>query len=194
MVSIVSLLTAVDERTIFARVGNRHDAARMNYTRGVSVASDFDEFTHAIADYYNHHFSICVSNGGALSFPEAAGMAKQVLTQHYRQRGGDLMTAFADARGETSNGSMRQVYDLIADTLKADAVERYLRDVFDRHVNPSSWTDKVEAIRQFIMHVGPHNLSGIDAGHPERYAANFEVLIRAYVRSMQRASMVFRRF
>ena len=40
--------------------------------------------------------------------------------------------------------------DKIAEGLKAESVERYMRDMFDQHVAPNSWEDKVAIIRQFI--------------------------------------------
>ena len=65
--------------------------------------------------------------------------------------------------------------------------------MFDRHVAPNSWEDKVEIIRQFIAQCGANLSSSIDAKEPERYAQNFQELIRSYVQSLQTTSSIFRR-
>ena len=70
---------------------------------------------------------------------EAAGRAKEILEQEYRRRGGDLVTAFHVHDG--TNGGLRVVLDTIAEGLKAESVERYIRDAFDRHVAPKSFVN-----------------------------------------------------
>jgi hypothetical protein len=192
MPSIAGLLNEIDERTIAMREGLPHDEARIRYPLRSNTIGNFDEFSNAIADYYNYHFTTCVSRGGHLSRSEAAGRAKELLEKEYRRRNDDIVTAFNDAHDGT-NGGMRVVLDNIAEGLKADSVERYIRDAFDRHVAPNSWEDKVEIIRQFIAFCGPLLSSSVSAGQPERYAQNYQELIRSYVDGLQRASSVFRR-
>ena len=65
--------------------------------------------------------------------------------------------------------------------------------MFDKHVAPNSWEDKVEIIRQFIAQCGANLASSIDVSQPERYAQNFQELIRSYVQSLQTTSSIFRR-
>ena len=192
MPSITGLLNDLDERTIAQRVGIPHDEARMRYTLRFNTVENFDEFSRVIADYYNHHFSTCVSHGGHLSLSENASRAKELLEREYRRRHGDIVTAFNDAHDGT-NGGVRMVLDVIAEGLKAESVERYTRDAFDRHVAPNSWEDKVEIIRQFISYCGSFLSSSISSGQPERYAQNYQELIKAYVDGLQRSSSLFRR-
>ena len=79
---------------------------------------------------------------------EAYGRAKELLEREYRKRNGDIVSAFNDACDGT-NGGLRAVLDAIADGLKAEVIERYITDVFDRYVAPNSWESKVDIIRQF---------------------------------------------
>ena len=192
MAAIDNLLKALDEREMAQRVGLKHDEARMNYQLRSNTVTDFDGFTDIIADYYNHHFAKCVSGGGKVSRSEAAGRAKETLERDYRRRNGDIVAAFNDAHDGT-NGGLRVILDKLAEGLKAESVERYIREMFDRHVAPNAWRDKVEIIRQFIAQCGANLASSIDASQPERYAQNFQELIRSYVQSLQTTSSIFRR-
>ena len=192
MPSINSLLGALDERQIARRIGIPHDEARMQYPLHRNTVDCFDEFSDVIADYYNRHFTMCVSNGGSLSQSEAAGKAKEILEREYRRREGDIVTAFNDAQDGT-NGGMRVVLDTLAEAIKAESVERYTREVFDRQVAPNAWEDKVELIRQFIRQCGANLSSSIRADQPERYAQNYSELVRSYVKALQRTSSIFRR-
>ena len=123
---------------------------------------------------------------------EAQTRAKELVEREYRNHGGDIVTAFNDSCDGTNRG-LRGVLDIIADSLKAQSVASYTRTWFDRLVKPCSWEDKVELISQFITFCGPLLSSSVSAGQPERYAHNYQELIRAYVDGLQRASSVFRR-
>ena len=192
MPSVQSLLAALDERTIARLIGIANDEARMRYSLRSNTVGTFTEFSDRLGDYYNYHFTTCVSRGGALSQTEAAGRAKQILEQEYRRLGGDLVTSYNDAHDGT-NGGLRGVLDKIAEAIKVESVERYTREVFDRHVAPNAWEDKVEIIRQFIRQCGAHLGSSIRADQPERYAHDYQELIRSYVAALRRTSTMFRR-
>ena len=100
--------------------------------------------------------------------------------------------AYNDAH-EGTNAGMRAVLDTIAEGLKAESLERYMRDAFDRYVSPNSWEQKVEIIYQFIARCGIHLGSSIRPDQPERYAQNYQELIRSYVTALQQTSNIFRR-
>lgn len=193
MGSLGSLLSELDEMAVARNVGIPHDEARMNYALRRNTVGSFDEFTDIVADYYNHHVSRCVVRGGNLSRTEAAGRAKEILESEYRRQGGNTITAYNDAHDGT-NGGLRVVLDRIAEKLKAESVERYVREAFDRHIAPNSWEQKVDIMRQFLSRFGTQLSSSIRIDQPERYAQNYEELIRAYVESLRRTSTVFRRF
>jgi hypothetical protein len=192
MTYLRGLLAELDERTVAERVAIAHDEVRASYRPRTFVPASFDEFSSIIADYYNYHFTRCVSGGGGLSPREAAGRAKELLERDARRHNGDIVSVYNNAHDGT-NGGLRRVLDTIADGLKSEAVERYVRDTFDRYVTPNSWEDKVEIIRQFIADAGPLLSRTIQNGQPERYAHNYQELVRSYVSTLQQTSSIFRR-
>ncbi len=192
MPQIDALLMELDERNLARIVGSRHDHARINFHLHSNTVSSFDEFMDVVGEYYNYHFSSCVSIGGSMSRAEASGRAREIIKQIYQRRKEDLMTAYNDAADGT-NGGLRVILDTIADALKAESVERYIEDAFDRHVSYNSWEDKVEIIRQFIGRCGLYLSASIRTSQPERYARDYKELIRAYVQGLQQTSSIFRR-
>ncbi len=192
MATINSLLSALDERTIAQRIGIPHDEARLQYHLASNTVRDFDQFSHILADYYNYHHRRCISNGGVLAPSVACSKAKGLLDSAYRRKRGDIVSAFNDAHDGT-NGGMRVILDTIAEGLKAEVVEDYVRDAFDRHVAPNSWEQKVDMIRQFISLYGHVLSSAITAGQPERYAHDYGELIRSFVEGLRQTSAIFRR-
>ena len=191
MAMINSILAALDERHIAQQVGLHHDEVRMSYRLDRNTVRSFDEFSAILADYLNYHFA-ATSNGGTLPRHQAASQAKQYVEREYRRHDSDIVGAFNDARDGT-NGGMRAILDTIAQALKSEAIEQYVRDVFDRHVAPSDWDTKMEIIRQFIAQSGPNLASSIRADQPERYAHNYQELIQSYARAIQSTAANFRR-
>jgi len=191
--ALTNLLAELDERYIARHIGIPHDEQRMGFSLASNTVRDFDEFSRIIANYYNHHVSNCVSMGGRLSKAMAASRAKALLEQEYRRRGRDIAMAYNDAHDGT-NGGMRANLDIIADGLKAESVEDHIRDAFDRYVAPNSWSQKVSIIRQFMRYCGVFLSSSIRTDQPERYAQNYQELIRSYVDALRTTSSIFRRF
>ena len=192
MPAIMSILDALDERTIAREVGIPHDETRMRYSLPRNTVSDFREFEDVIADYVNYHYARCVSRGGGLSRVEALGRAKEIIEQESRRHRGDLVSAYNDAH-DGIEGGMRAILDALAETLKTESVARYIREVFDRYVAPNDFEAKVEIIREFIVRCGPYLSSSIQASRPERYAHNYQELIREYVEGLKQTSSMFRR-
>jgi hypothetical protein len=192
MATINSLLAHLDERTIAQQVGIRHDEARIQYHIPSNTITNFDQFRDIITDYCIYHHARCISNGGALAHRDAYGKAKELLENAYRRKHGDIVSAYNDAHDGT-NGGVRVVLDTIAEGLKAEAVERYITDAFDRHVAPNSWEQRVDMIRQFISQFSNVLSSSIVASQPERYARDWNELIRSYAEGIRPTLAMYRR-
>ena len=193
MATINILLSSLDEREIARRVAVPHDEARLQYHLSSNTVADFGQFSDLITDYYNYHHTRCISHGGTFGRDDAYGKVKELLENENRKKRGDIVSAFNDAHDGT-NGGMRVVLDTLAESLKAEAVERYVTSIFDQYVAPNNWLAKVELIRQFINCCGPYLSSSIVAGQPERYAQNYSELIRSFTEGLRQTSTMFRRF
>ena len=64
--------------------------------------ANYDEFRDITADYYNYHYTRCVTNGGRFSGGEARSAARTILENEYRRRRGDIVSAFNDAHEGTN--------------------------------------------------------------------------------------------
>jgi hypothetical protein len=185
-----NILRELDETYIVENITKKHDEARVQYPLSSITVSDDIEFDNLIAAYYNHHFSKCVSSGGVLSRAEAAGRAKEIISQEYRRKGLDKLNAYSD--GKTgSNGGMRSILDIIMEYQKKEAIERHIRDVLDRYVQPSNYDEQVDIIKELFRRIP--DSQHIMKDQPERYARNYEDLIRALVEQLKTQSSIFRR-
>ncbi|MFH1742655.1 MAG: hypothetical protein ABIH23_26925 [bacterium] len=192
MSAIHRLVQALDERTIADQIGKRHDEARMFHFLRSNTVDSFSEFSDVIGDYYNYHFTRCVSNGGALSKADATSRAKEIIEEEYRRQDGNIVNAYNDAHDGT-HGGLRAILDLICEGLKAESVENYTRQQFDLYVSPADWNEQVQIIREFIERHRDFLGSSIQADNPQKYARDYKELITAFVREIRRTSRAFRR-
>ena len=186
------ILRAMDEQTIARKVGMRHDQVRNQHHLSSNRVRDCNEFEDRIAGFYDFMFTRCVSNGGRLPRSVAAGRAKDILNNHYRRGGGDFNTALSDCMMGI-NGGLRFALDLIADQIKSEAVEYYIRDNLDRNAPASNWQLQKQVAAELLALCGPHLVGSIDVSDPARYARNIHQLIQAYVQALRQTSSVFRR-
>lgn len=193
MRSIDGLFEALDEVAISRNVGNKHDETRARYSLRRNTVSNFNEFSEVLSNYYAYHIGECVIEGGRISKFEAAGKAIEIIEREYRKQGGNLQSVYKDA-SEGLNGGVRVLLDRLAETLKQESVERYVQYIFHQHVDPTSWPEKVEIMRQFINRFRYVLGSAFDERYPERYAQNYDELIKAFVDGLKRTSRIFRRF
>jgi len=191
MTRIQELINKLDE-TALSRIGIPHDEARISYSLNKNTVDSFEEFTKIIGEYCNHHYQACISKGGRLSSHEAVSKAKELIEQEYREKNGDIVSAYNDAHNGTNTG-MRGILDIIANQLKMESIRRYMRNVFDEIVAPNSWDEKVEIIRQFVAQHGFQFSTALDVNQIERYASNYRDLIQSYVNGLRSTSSIFRR-
>ena len=191
MSTLDNILRELDETYLVKHITKKHDEARIQYPLKSITVGDDTEFDDTIADYYNYHFTKCISSGGKLSRAESAGRAKEIITKEYRRKGMDKLNAYSDGKTGT-NGGMRAILDMLMESLKEEAVERHIRDVIDRYIQPSSYEEQVAIVKELLNKIGRHS-SYVDYDHPERYARNYEELIRALVEHIRNQSAIFRR-
>ncbi|MBM3333546.1 hypothetical protein FJY63_02690 [Candidatus Sumerlaeota bacterium] len=192
MTSLEGLLAALSEENLARSVAIPHDEARMAYD-GIrsAIVRDFSDFCRIIGDYCAYHFARCV--GGRLNQIDATALAKEIVSTHYRQRHrGNIVSAFHDARLGMQNG-IRGILDIIADGLKAEALERFTREVFDHFVPPDNWNEQYEIVKGFILRCGVDMSPRITVADTHKYARDYEELIRTYCSTLRQQSAVFRR-
>lgn len=185
-----SLLRELGEEAM-ADVSRLHDEARLRYRLDKNRVVDDAEFSSEITRYTMYHCRYTgMSEGG--SSVAAAGLAKEVLQEVLRHRGGTVVTAFRNSV-DGIDGGLRQVLDSLAEGLKGKAIEYHIRDAFDRYFRISSWPNKVAIMREFISRFGGYLPASIRNGDPAQFAAGSEQIIREFSDAMRRTSTALRR-
>ena len=186
------IMDELDETYVIDHVFKPHDEARMQYRLSDITVSDDIEFDDAIADYYNYHFTECISRGGSLNRAEAAGRAKEILEREYRRRNKNILDAYVDGKTGRSGG-MRAILDIIMEHLKNESYERHFRDVLDRYIARTSFDERLELASELISILDKSGVKNIDTSRPEKYAHDYEELTRLFVENQKTLSSFCRR-
>ncbi len=191
MSAIDVLIEELNEHAILHNVAGRHDDARLQYQLSKNTVRDFAEFSEIVGSYVQHAYSACVIHGGWISSMDAASIGKDLLDRHQGGRRGDAQSIYRDCK-DGLNGGMRVCLDLLCEELKRQAVDRYIRDVFDRHLPKDDPDLRLRMVEEFIER---HSdvLPGIDRDRPWLYVKDIETLIRAVVGAAEQMASVYRR-
>lgn len=195
MPSLPALRAELSPRAIALGVTQRYDDARALYQLNTNMVADYEAFCSLIGEYYNYLFVRCISNGARLPTPEARSRAQEILARGRRGEGRADVQAFYDVHNGLAGG-LRGVLDQISEGLKAEAVDRYVRAVLDRHVRPYSMEDKISITSQILAEVDPlAALTPATSGSrsdPLDYATAYERIVRAVLRSAQQVDSAVR--
>jgi len=185
------ILDELDEHYIVKYVTQKIGDANIQYHLRKNTVSSDTEFDDVIADYYHFMFGRCISRGASLPRAEAAGRAKEIIFGEYQRKRMNKLDAYRNGKDGT-NGGMRAILDIIYHHIDDQATEYHIRDVIDRYVRPSAFHEQVALVREMLTS-SPMRSSSIDEAHPERYARDYEELVRILMQGRKSFGSVFRR-
>jgi len=186
------ILFALTDREVARVIGVPYDEVRIAHRLPSNVVGSYAEFADRIGSFFNEVFTRCVAHGGRLTHDDAVQRARRILEDEFRREGG-IVAAYNHANTGTEGG-MRMILDRLVDAMKNEAIEDYVRSVFERYFAPNDWPQKVEISRQLIASLGLHLAPELHGNEPARYAHNIEALISIYAQSLRQTMSALRRY
>jgi hypothetical protein len=180
-----TVVSQINEQALARRFGIPIDSARGSYILDSSTVQSEEEFFGILEAFYVHLHS-WTSGSANVSF--AAGDARHKVTalleSVFRNKGG-REGAYARARDGTQGG-MRSVLDTVAEQCKRETYTEYVQCVFAQAVSGMKWGDRVQFMRAAMKRLGPVLPPELRDEPPERFVRQYEVIVRAYVESLDR--------
>jgi hypothetical protein len=159
---------------------------------GSVVVDSPDEFNEIIASFYLHllRHTRRVFEPADL---RAAGSEGFKLLENAFSKNGGYKGALAEARNAT-NGGLRFVLDMMTEQLKRKQQEDYIRFVLKTEIDALPWESKVVLVEALLDRIKEHLPPEIRVQPPECFAEFFDVIVKAYVSSMEQVRSLFRSF
>ncbi len=191
--SIHDIIAMLHIDVIGGEIEARHVMIRESYKIPKYVANDYEDFKAIVSNYYQYHFSMWIGAGPIMPDDMAFGEVNKILKQMPRpdSKMARVQSALESEGGFVSSvkralygrdGGLIGVIDSIAESIKKDAVKRYVRTVFLECVNPINFDMKVKFMREYLETYGKVILAGDLLLSPYELAANLEAVIQNHVR------------
>ena len=187
-----SLLSTLDQITLARRISFPIDSARASYVMDSITINRYEDFNDVIVSYYSHLLHHSEGTHAPIDPIANAAEALSLLERSFATKGG-LKAALAEAR-EGINGGLRLVLDMVTDKFKREEQEKHINCVLKSAMDPMDWETKValmDELMRRLKHVLPPK---IGSQPPERFAGQYEIIVKAYVDSINEMSFVFRKF
>ncbi|MFC1814049.1 hypothetical protein ACFL03_15300 [Thermodesulfobacteriota bacterium] len=187
-----SILSEIDSEALAKFIGQPIDVARATYIMDTVIVKSSDEFNHTIASFYVHLLRHTRKVPIPVDFKAAGAEAFALLERAFSQKGG-LPAALEEAKNAI-NGGLRLIFDLMTDQLRREEQEKHINGVLKLVMDPLDWDGKVALMGEVLRRLEPHLPPEIILQPPERFAAHYESIVRAYVQSMDQVKLLFRSF
>ena len=184
------ILTEIDADALTASVSSPIDNARAAYVMGSVVAKSNDEFNDLIASFYSHLLRHTCSLSGPIDSKAAGAEGFALVERTFLKRGGP-QGALAEAQNAT-NGGLRFVFDMMTEQFKQEQQEKRVNFVLNSQLDPLDWDGKVALIKALLSRLKNHLPAEIISQPAQRYAGQLDILVRAYVKSMDQVKSLIR--
>ncbi len=164
-------------QVIIEKVDVPHDTARGNYRLQTSIARSYLEFENILIDYMDHHMRAVI--GSSLPPEYLLSKARGYIGNEER-----FDQALYIGMSGTDGGMVRTLND-VADGFKNEAREGYYRYVLDSFVDPLSFIEVVELMRELKNKLGQYAPQPFNYIEPEAMAAKYRDILWQYIISLQ---------
>jgi hypothetical protein len=160
------------------------DNARASYVINNLKVDNYTEFMDTISAYYSHimrhigRISRAVDNN--MLAPNALDLLKRAFRDDGKEKG-----AYSEAKYCT-RGGLRYIFDRMTYQLKKEEREKYARMVISTAIDPLDFKAKTSLIKALMIQLDSSLPKEIKSQPPERFAANYEIIIESYIHSLEK--------
>jgi len=184
------ILSEIEATHLTRTIGLPIDTARASYVMNAVTVDSHEEF-HDTVSAFHLHLLRHVRGGCLPEEPDAlSAEALALLERAFSKRGG-LEAALAEAR-EGTHGGLRSVLDAMTEQYKAEEQAKHIDRIFKEALDPLDWDARVMLMAALLQRLAPDLPEDIRSAPPERFARRWEILVRAYVNSLDKMRDVLR--
>ncbi len=185
-----AVLSEISAETLAQKIGMPIDAARAAYALETVTVESNQAFNDTIAAFHLHVLRHTSASPAPVDSEAIADEALSLLGRAFINKGGEN-AARAEARFGV-HGGLRLVLNVMTEQMKteqqAKRVSRVLRDAVD----PLDWDDRVAFMAALLERIGSQLPPELRNRSPRVYARQYDVIVQAYVNSLDRVKELFR--
>jgi hypothetical protein len=188
--TLQTILEEISQSALAARIGISIDQARAGFTLDPELPASFEAFSQTISRFYLH-----LVRGPDGLVPDsclesAADEAFALLGRTFPGERG-VEEAWSNVR-EGLSGGLRVVLDRMTEQYKKERYVRYVNRVLKEALDPLDWEPKVTLMRSLFRRLEGSLPQDLRNRRPEFYARHYELLVQAYVHSLDQIHHLLR--
>ena len=187
-----AIVSRIDSSQIARTVSVPIDTARATYRLNSLTVKSNEEFHDVVSAFYLHLQRHIQSVSESVDMGMVKDEAVALVERTFADEGGSsmAMTEAADA----IRGGMKFILDAITEQFKTECQGKYVNRVIRDALGPLNREAQISFISALLKRLAPHLPHEIATASPERFVAHYEVLVKGYVKSLDKINEVFRRF
>lgn len=183
------VIAMINEQAFAQKYGIAIDSARGSFVLNSIMVDSYDEFADIIVSFYVHlKRHINPSPVQSVNMDQTRNDAFALLERAFQTKGG-CEAAYTQSIEGTRSG-MRSVLDILTERFKEEERREYVQRVFKDALNSLGWNDRVDFVRGAMRRLGFFLPEKVRDEPPERFARDYETIIRAYVKSMDNVNQL----
>ncbi|MEI8044597.1 MAG: hypothetical protein WCL11_24515, partial [Verrucomicrobiota bacterium] len=184
------VLAEIEQEHLTAVICLPIDTARASFLLDSVTAENPVQALEIITSFYIHLQRYTDRSAGSPTFEEAGPEAQLLLERAFARKGG---TAAALAETQSGiEGGLRFVLDQMTEQLKRECQEKHVLHVLATAVNPLDWEAKVKFIKELFHRCRALLPAELTSEPPERFARDYERIVRLYVNALAEMKQVLR--
>ena len=187
-----SIVSQIDSTSLARTVGVPIDTARATYRLNSLMVKSNQEFHDVITAFYLHLQRHLHPVSKSVNMSTVKDDAAALLERAFADKGG--VTAAMTEAGDAIHGGMKLILDAMTEQFKAEYQTRHINRVIREALGPLDREAQLSFISALLKRLSPHLPAEIAASSPERFIGHYDVIVKAYVKSLDKINEIFRNF
>ncbi len=187
-----SIVSQIDSTSLARTVGVPIDTARATYRLNSLMVKSNQEFHDVITAFYLHLQRHLHPVSKSVNMSTVKDDAAALVERAFADKGG--VTAAMTEAGDAIHGGMKLILDAMTEQFKAEYQTRHINRVIREALGPLDREAQLSFISALLKRLSPHLPQEIAASSPERFIGHYDVIVKAYVKSLDKINELFRNF
>ena len=187
-----AVVAEISADALALKIGRAIDEARAAYIMDSVTVDSHETFLDSITAFYHALLRHVGTVSASLDEQMVAAEALALVDRAFAKKGGSE-AALAEANFGV-NGGMRLVLDVMTEQYKAERQMAHVNRILKEAIDPLDWNSRVVFMSVLLQRIGGHLPEEIRDAPPQRFARQYETVVRAYVRSLDQVATLLRTF
>jgi len=151
-----------------------------------------EEFHDVVTGFYLHLERHMHPVSESVDMNRVRDDAVALVERTFADKGG--VDAAMNEAGDAIHGGMKFILDCLTEQFKAECQSKHVNRVIRDTLGPLNREARVSFMSALLKRLSSHLPHEITMGQPERFVEHYDIIVKAYVKSLDKINEVFRRF